>query len=254
MVAQVDKSSPGVLRLMGMSRYLTNTKVRAYRIVQVAVKSGALQRGPCELCGRSAKTDAHHRDQSLALTVNWLCRPCHTSETRANEQRRTLLAAPREVSPAPVVSDPDQRLFVDELLATLSDEERFAIKTRVMYGATLEETAAAIGGITRERARQICDRACRKILERPWILPPYTYTRLADSWDVPDFRAMRKRREKYIDAAVPRKSHNPQARVGIHRRTRLEVAIARTAAGLPLSLVQRHCLEVHRAVATGVAA
>jgi hypothetical protein len=42
----------------------------------VAIETGRLVRGPCEVCGH-AKTDAHHDDYSRPLDIRWLCRDHH---------------------------------------------------------------------------------------------------------------------------------------------------------------------------------
>lgn len=46
-----------------------------------AVKKGFLIRSPfCEMCGKAAKTDGHHRNYNQPLVVIWLCRKCHMRE------------------------------------------------------------------------------------------------------------------------------------------------------------------------------
>ena len=52
-------------------------KKRAYRIVRQALKSGRLQRQPCEVCG-SSDVQAHHDNHWKPLDVRWLCRSHHT--------------------------------------------------------------------------------------------------------------------------------------------------------------------------------
>lgn len=49
----------------------------ARKKVEKALCYGKLQKGPCEVCGTTKKVEAHHRDYSKPLEVNWLCRPCH---------------------------------------------------------------------------------------------------------------------------------------------------------------------------------
>ncbi len=48
----------------------------AHMAVHRAVKSGLLQRLPCQSCGHE-KTVAHHEDYDKQLDVIWLCEPCH---------------------------------------------------------------------------------------------------------------------------------------------------------------------------------
>lgn len=52
-------------------------KYHAHLAVQRGLKSGALTRQACEVCGHP-KTDAHHDDYSAPLQVRWLCRQHHT--------------------------------------------------------------------------------------------------------------------------------------------------------------------------------
>lgn len=49
---------------------------RARCAVRNAVTRGALLRGPCQRCGAS-KVQAHHKDYSRPLDVEWLCFRCH---------------------------------------------------------------------------------------------------------------------------------------------------------------------------------
>lgn len=50
----------------------------ARQAVLVALRAGRLKRQPCR-CG-DPKTEAHHRDYSRPLEVEWLCRRCHDIE------------------------------------------------------------------------------------------------------------------------------------------------------------------------------
>lgn len=52
-------------------------QTRAHNAVRDALKTGALVRKPCELCGEP-KTHAHHDDYDRQLDVRWLCGSHHT--------------------------------------------------------------------------------------------------------------------------------------------------------------------------------
>lgn len=52
-------------------------KVKARKRLYEAVRSGRLQRGPCEVCG-TANVQAHHDDYNKPLEVRWLCATHHT--------------------------------------------------------------------------------------------------------------------------------------------------------------------------------
>lgn len=56
-------------------------KIRARVTARHAIRSGALVRKPCEVCGAS-KTDAHHDDYGKPLDVRWLCRQHHVAHHR----------------------------------------------------------------------------------------------------------------------------------------------------------------------------
>jgi predicted anti-sigma-YlaC factor YlaD len=48
----------------------------AHSAVSRAIRSGALVRGPCVMCG-DAKSVGHHEDYDKPLEVVWLCQACH---------------------------------------------------------------------------------------------------------------------------------------------------------------------------------
>ncbi len=66
---------------------------RVWDKVQKAIKSGRLEKKPCEVCG-DEKSQAHHCDYAKPLEVIWLCRSCHADWHIANEP----LNKPMEVS------------------------------------------------------------------------------------------------------------------------------------------------------------
>ena len=51
-------------------------KLQSHWKVKQAIKTGALVRAPCEVCGE-LKVDAHHDDYTKPLEVRWLCRDHH---------------------------------------------------------------------------------------------------------------------------------------------------------------------------------
>ena len=53
-------------------------KIKAYKKVLHAVKTGKLIRKPCVKCGQKAQ--AHHEDYSKPLIVKWLCPKHHSYE------------------------------------------------------------------------------------------------------------------------------------------------------------------------------
>ncbi len=56
-------------------------KRRAHQRVLYAVKTGRLEKRPCESCG-NPKSQGHHEDYSKPLEVRWLCAVCHKKEHR----------------------------------------------------------------------------------------------------------------------------------------------------------------------------
>jgi predicted signal transduction protein with EAL and GGDEF domain len=65
-------------------------KIAAHSAVAAAVKSGRLERLPCEVCG-AAESEAHHDDYARPLAVVWLC-PEHHGERHRMMRRRAEVA------------------------------------------------------------------------------------------------------------------------------------------------------------------
>lgn len=57
-------------------------KVRAWRLVATAIRSGRLVRQPCEICG-ARRVEAHHPDYRKPLAVEWLCYRHHRAAEAA---------------------------------------------------------------------------------------------------------------------------------------------------------------------------
>lgn len=56
-------------------------KIQARAEVGKALKKGLLIKKPCEVCD-NPKSEAHHKDYSKPLEVEWLCRPHHKMADR----------------------------------------------------------------------------------------------------------------------------------------------------------------------------
>lgn len=65
---------------------------RAHTRVNNAIRSGKLQKRPCEKCG-CVKVHAHHDDYAQPLVVRWLCHDCHENLHHISAEHR---AARRE--------------------------------------------------------------------------------------------------------------------------------------------------------------
>ncbi|MFB1064948.1 hypothetical protein [Natrinema sp. H-ect4] len=52
-------------------------KVAARKKVFEALRTGKLEKEPCEKCGSTENVEAHHEDYSRPLDVTWLCGSCH---------------------------------------------------------------------------------------------------------------------------------------------------------------------------------
>ena len=57
-------------------RHLKPDRHKARVLLQAELRSGRMERWPCQICG-NPKTDAHHPAYSLPLAVVWLCRKHH---------------------------------------------------------------------------------------------------------------------------------------------------------------------------------
>jgi hypothetical protein len=65
------------VRTARRARYRRNPeKRRAQNKLQRAVRTGKLERRPCEVCG-NPRVEAHHEDYSKPLDVIWLCQLHH---------------------------------------------------------------------------------------------------------------------------------------------------------------------------------
>ncbi len=77
-------------------------KRTAHKRVERAVRSGRLERRPCERCGSEVNVHAHHDDYSRPLEVMWLCQLHHKERhrelaaTAANDLRAVSPSLPRE--------------------------------------------------------------------------------------------------------------------------------------------------------------
>lgn len=58
-------------------------RYRAHRLVEYALKRGAMRKPPrCDQCGARGPVEAHHDDYTKPLEVRWLCDLCHRTEHR----------------------------------------------------------------------------------------------------------------------------------------------------------------------------
>lgn len=63
-------------------------RIQARLTVRNAARRGDLVKpNECSQCGANGRIEAHHRDYSQPLTVEWLCRPCHESADATAEGR-----------------------------------------------------------------------------------------------------------------------------------------------------------------------
>jgi ribosomal protein S27AE len=54
-------------------------RIAARRAVAAAIRSGKLERQPCEECGATENVQAAHEDYAKPLVVRWLCTTCHAA-------------------------------------------------------------------------------------------------------------------------------------------------------------------------------
>lgn len=83
------------LRKLGRSSIIARWREKwperrqAHSKLQYALRAGRLtKRFECERCGVTpGRIEAHHRDYSKPLDVQWLCKPCHA---KADAERRQV--------------------------------------------------------------------------------------------------------------------------------------------------------------------
>lgn len=73
-------------------------RVRAREKARAAIRSGALVRQACEVCG-DGRTQAHHDDYSKPLDVRWLCHEHHREWHAMHPAPRNIAA---KLSPAQI--------------------------------------------------------------------------------------------------------------------------------------------------------
>ena len=77
---RTTKAGKETYRAIMKRQYLKHRiKVLARAKLGRAVKSGKIIKPiHCQKCGLSSRLDGHHEDYAQALSVVWLCRPCHS--------------------------------------------------------------------------------------------------------------------------------------------------------------------------------
>lgn len=58
-------------------RLRNKAKTQAQNLLNYAIRTGHMQRGPCEQCGTTERVHAHHDDYREPYKVHWLCYLCH---------------------------------------------------------------------------------------------------------------------------------------------------------------------------------
>lgn len=67
-----------VLSRQRLSQLRHPDRHRARKVVHAALKKGKIQRPHrCSKCGNAGTIEAHHKDYSKPLDIEWLCRSCH---------------------------------------------------------------------------------------------------------------------------------------------------------------------------------
>lgn len=61
---------------------------KAHLAVSQAIKSGQLQRQPCEVCGSVVQVEAHHADYDKPLDVEWLCQTHHKERHKGPRRKK----------------------------------------------------------------------------------------------------------------------------------------------------------------------
>jgi ribosomal protein S27AE len=75
-------------RLAAEYRRKNPEKIKARSTLYSALRTGRIERQPCERCG-AEKVQAHHDDYSRPLDVRWLCRDCHWDVHHPNHPWRS---------------------------------------------------------------------------------------------------------------------------------------------------------------------
>lgn len=71
-------------------RHRNPEKLQAQNRLNYAVRSGVLERKPCEECGTANRVHAHHHDYSKPLDVRWLCYVCHKKAHPVDDEDKAI--------------------------------------------------------------------------------------------------------------------------------------------------------------------
>jgi len=112
--------------------YTDGLKQKARYVLNRAIRSGRLERGPCSVCGSRDRVDGHHNDYSKPFDVIWLCRFHHRMVTLGKLSMGIEIKVDNPNTPPPPLTSKERlilRLLITgktnkEIAATISVAEQ----------------------------------------------------------------------------------------------------------------------------------
>jgi len=98
-------------------------KLKAQNELNYAIRSGRMERKPCEVCGTDQRVHAHHHDYSKPLDVRWLCFVCHKKAHPVDDEDKSVKFDGAKKAHLFGVDNPNGRLTerdIDEIRKMLS--------------------------------------------------------------------------------------------------------------------------------------
>lgn len=142
-------------------------KTLAQNKLNYAVRTGKIERQPCEVCSATDKVHAHHHDYGKPFDVRWLCFKCHkaTHPVDDEDKRVKFIGAQRarlegEKNPNASLKDADVSMIRTLLDLGISQE-----KIGAMYGVSQQTISRVSRGVSyRSKKDSVFNRASRGLL------------------------------------------------------------------------------------------
>lgn len=111
-------------------------KTKAQNLLNYAVRTGNIERKPCEACGTTERVHGHHHDYSKPYDVRWFCFACHKAEHPVTEQDKAVKFEGAKHAAAFGTTNPN---------AKITDEDVTHIHACLALGISQTKIAKAFG-------------------------------------------------------------------------------------------------------------
>ena len=111
-------------------------KTRAQNLLNYAVRTGKIERKPCESCGTTERVHGHHHDYRKPYDVRWLCYACHKATHPVTDRDR--ITKFDGAKPAALFGSENNN-------AKITDDEILQIRACLAAGISQSKIAKAFG-------------------------------------------------------------------------------------------------------------